>query len=48
MLTDAVNGMQSNYAKVHVCSYEDKNKCDLQLEPGKSIYNKKKYAFLLK
>lgn len=34
MLTDATNAMQSNYAKVHICSFKDKSKCDLQLEPG--------------
>lgn len=25
--------MESNYAKVKVCSYQDPTKCDLQLEP---------------
>lgn len=34
-LSNAINAMESNYAKVHVCSYKDKAKCDLQLDPGK-------------
>lgn len=33
-LNDALNAMQSNYAKVHICSYKNPTKCDLQLEPG--------------
>lgn len=33
-LTDALNAMQSNYAKVHVCSFKNRNECSLQLEPG--------------
>lgn len=32
-LNDALNAMQSNYAKVHICSYKDRTKCNLQLEP---------------
>lgn len=32
-LNDALNAMQSNYAKVHICSYKNRTKCDLQLEP---------------
>lgn len=33
-LNDALNAMQGNYAKVHVCDYKNRTKCDLQLEPG--------------
>lgn len=32
-LLEAVSAMESNYAKVRVCDYKDKSKCDLQLEP---------------
>lgn len=32
-LTDAITAMESNYAKVKVCSYQYPTKCDLQLEP---------------
>lgn len=32
-LLNVVDGMQSNYAKVKVCDYVDKTKCDLSLEP---------------
>lgn len=37
-LNDAVNAMQANYAKVHICSYKERTKCDLQLEPGILIF----------
>lgn len=37
-LNDALNAMQANYAKIHICSYEDRTKCDLQLEPGISHF----------
>lgn len=30
---DAVSAMESNYAKVRVCAFNDRSKCDLQLEP---------------
>lgn len=33
-INDALNSMQSNYAKVRICSYKNQTKCDLQLEPG--------------
>lgn len=33
-LSAAITAMQSNYAKVRICSYKNKTKCDLQLEPG--------------
>lgn len=33
-LTGATNAMQANYAKIRICSYQNKTKCDLQLEPG--------------
>lgn len=33
-INDALNAMQSNYAKVHYCSFKNRTKCDLQLEPG--------------
>lgn len=33
-LSRAVNAMESNYAKVKICSYKEPTKCDLQLEPG--------------
>jgi peptidyl-dipeptidase A len=32
-LLGALSSMQSNYAKVKVCDYNDKTKCDLALEP---------------
>lgn len=32
-LMNAISMMQSNYAKAKVCSYEDRTKCDLALEP---------------
>lgn len=32
-LLNVVDGMQSNYAKVKVCDYVDKTKCNLSLEP---------------
>lgn len=32
-LLAAVSAMESNYAKVRVCDFSDKTKCDLQLEP---------------
>lgn len=32
-LLDVVNAMESNYAKVKLCSYKDNTKCDLSLEP---------------
>lgn len=32
-----VNEMTENYGKVRICSYREPTKCDLQLEPGKSI-----------
>lgn len=34
-LNEAVGAMKANYAKVRVCSYENRTECDLQLEPGK-------------
>lgn len=33
-ITEAVTTMESNYAKVRICSYKEKTKCNLQLEPG--------------
>lgn len=33
-LSGAINSMESNYAKVHICSFKNRTKCDLQLEPG--------------
>lgn len=33
-LLKTVTAMETNYAKVHVCSYKDKSNCNLQLEPG--------------
>lgn len=35
-LNNAINAMQANYAKIRICSYKDRTKCDLQLEPGTS------------
>lgn len=32
-LIDAVSSMESNYAKVRICSFKDKTSCNLQLEP---------------
>lgn len=32
-LMNAISNMQTNYAKAKVCSYEDRTKCDLALEP---------------
>uniref|UniRef100_A0A336LZ65 Angiotensin-converting enzyme n=1 Tax=Culicoides sonorensis TaxID=179676 RepID=A0A336LZ65_CULSO len=32
-MLDAISVMESNYAKVRICSFQDKKKCDLQLEP---------------
>ncbi|KAL5285672.1 hypothetical protein ACFFRR_007396 [Megaselia abdita] len=32
-LINAISNMQSNYAKAKVCSYEDRRKCDLALDP---------------
>ncbi|XP_055703500.1 angiotensin-converting enzyme-like isoform X2 [Phlebotomus papatasi] len=32
-LLEAITSMESNYAKVKLCSYTDPNKCDLALEP---------------
>lgn len=32
-ITNAIDAMESNYAKVKICSYNDPKKCDLQLEP---------------
>lgn len=32
-LSDALSAMQANYAKVRVCDFKNKNKCNLQLEP---------------
>lgn len=34
-LMNTIDAMESNYAKVRICSYTDRQKCDLQLEPGK-------------
>lgn len=34
-LLNAQTAMESNYAKVRICSFKDSKKCDLQLEPGK-------------
>lgn len=31
----AVNNMRSNYATATICDYNDRDKCDLHLEPGK-------------
>lgn len=40
-LLDAVSAMESNYAKVRVCDYNDRSKCDLQLEPElENIFDK--------
>lgn len=33
-LMDAITAMQSNYGKIRICSYSNRTKCDLQLEPG--------------
>lgn len=33
-ITAAVTAMSTNYAKVRVCSFKDKNNCTLQLDPG--------------
>lgn len=38
-LNEAINAMQGNYAKVHICSYKNRTKCDLQLEPGKILFD---------
>uniref|UniRef100_A0A6B2E7X0 Angiotensin-converting enzyme n=1 Tax=Phlebotomus kandelakii TaxID=1109342 RepID=A0A6B2E7X0_9DIPT len=32
-LVDAITAMESNYAKVRLCSFKDPQKCDLALEP---------------
>ncbi|GAB0091084.1 Angiotensin-converting enzyme [Sergentomyia squamirostris] len=32
-LLEAITWMESNYAKIKVCDYKDKTKCDLSLEP---------------
>ncbi|XP_058122546.1 angiotensin-converting enzyme-like [Anopheles ziemanni] len=32
-ILNAVNNMKENYAKIKVCDYHDRNKCDLALEP---------------
>ena len=32
-LLEAISAMESNYAKVHVCSYKNKTDCSFQLEP---------------
>lgn len=34
-LNKATSNMQSNYAKIKICSFHDKKKCDLSLEPGR-------------
>lgn len=44
-LKDAINAMESNYAKVHICSFENRTNCDLQLEPG-IVYEQIFYLFL--
>lgn len=36
-LSNAITLMESNYAKVRICSYKNRTKCDLQLEPGNYI-----------
>lgn len=36
-LNEAINAMQANYAKVHICSFKDRSNCNFQLEPGNSI-----------
>lgn len=33
-LIQAINNMQSNYAKATICDYSDRSKCDLHVEPG--------------
>lgn len=33
-ITRAITAMESNYAKVRICSYKDKSNCKFQLEPG--------------
>lgn len=35
-LIQAKNSMQTIYAKATICSYQDKTKCDLHVEPGKN------------
>ncbi|XP_052864217.1 angiotensin-converting enzyme-like [Anopheles cruzii] len=32
-IMDAINNMKENYAKVKICDYHDRTKCDLELEP---------------
>ncbi|XP_063699461.1 angiotensin-converting enzyme-like [Culicoides brevitarsis] len=32
-MLDAISNMESNYAKVRICSFKDSKKCDFQLEP---------------
>lgn len=37
-LMASINKMSDNYGKVRICSYQDPKKCDLQLEPGNTVY----------
>lgn len=46
-LINAVNAMQANYAKVKICSYKDRTKCDFQLEPGILILIRLNFVFTL-
>lgn len=39
-LMNTIDAMESNYAKVRICSYNDRQKCDLQLEPGNILFMK--------
>ena len=48
-LQDSLSNMQTNYAKVKICSFEDNTKCDLSIEPHLlEIFSKSRNADELK
>ncbi len=39
-LQNAITTMETNYAKIRICSYHNRSNCTLQLEPGTVLHRK--------
>lgn len=44
-LKETIGDMQKVYSTAKICSFSNKTKCDLALEPGELFYKKKKKKF---
>jgi len=39
-----INEMETIYSTAKICSFQDRNKCDLSLEPGDTVMRKKRHS----